>query len=259
MHRLLRLAALLLLPSVASAADLTTRAIEYRQGEAALEGYLAFEPGGAARKPGVVIFHDWMGISGGTRKVADELARLGYVALAADVYGKGVRPADAKEAGALAGRYKGDRGLLRARAQAALEALRKLPQVDGARVAAIGYCFGGTAALELGRAGADLSGIVTFHGGLGSPTPADGKNVKAKLLVLHGADDPFVPEAEVKGFEEEMRAAKVDWQLVKYSGAVHSFTNPEAGSDNSKGAAYNASADRRSWQAMRDFFGEVLR
>jgi dienelactone hydrolase len=131
--------------------------------------------------------------------------------------------------------------------------------VDGARLAAIGYCFGGTAALELARSGALVAGVVTFHGGLGSPTPADARNIKAKVLALHGADDPYVPEAEVKGFEEELRAAGVDWQLVKYSGAVHSFTNPDAGGDNSKGAAYNATADRRSWEAMKAFFAEVLR
>jgi dienelactone hydrolase len=259
MNRILLLAVVLSTPLGGAAAELTTRTVEYRQGDAVLEGYLAFDPTGPARKPGVLVFHDWMGLSANTRRVADELARLGYVALAADVYGKGVRPADAKDAAAQAGRFKGDRPLLRARGAAALAALRALPQVDGARVAAIGYCFGGTSALELGRAGADLNAIVSFHGGLATPTPADARNLKAHLLVLHGADDPFVPEAEVKAFEEEMRAAKVDWQLVKYSGAVHSFTIPDAGGDNSKGAAYNAVADRRSWQAMRSFFGEVLK
>jgi dienelactone hydrolase len=259
MTRNLLLALTVALPAAATAANLTSRSFEYRQGDAVLEGYLSFDPSGAEKKPGVVVVHDWMGVSANTRRVADELARLGYVALAADAYGKGIRPKDAKEAAIQAGKLKEDRALLRARVNAALDALRRQPNVDGARVAAIGYCFGGTAALELARSGADLRGVVTFHGGLSSPTPADARNIKAHVLVLHGADDPYVQEAEVKGFEDEMRAAKVDWQLVKYSGAVHSFTIPDAGSDNSKGQAYNAVADRRSWEAMKAFFAEVMK
>ena len=154
--------------------------------------------------------------------------------------------------------YKGDRPLLRARAQAALTELLKQPQTDPTRVAAIGYCFGGTTVLELARSGAPLTGVVSFHGGLDTPTPQDAKNIKAKVLALHGADDPFVPPMQVSGFEKEMTEGKVDWQLVKYSGAVHAFAIPSAGNDNSKGAAYNATADRRSWQAMKDFFGEIF-
>ena len=253
------LLAMTLLPAAVSAADLTTRTVEYRQGDAVLEGVLTFDPAGPARRPGVVVVPDWMGVGARARESAERLARLGYVALVADVYGKGVRPANGKEAGALTGKYKGDRPLLRARVNAALAELVRQPNVDPARVGAIGYCFGGTAALELARSGAPVAGVVTFHGGLGSPTPADAKQIKGKVLALHGADDPYVPEAEVKGFEDEMRAGGVDWQLVKYSGAVHSFTNPDAGSDNSKGAAYHAAADRRSWEAMKDFFAEALR
>lgn len=261
-HRLPRLLAPLamaLLPAAAPAAELTTHAVEYRHGEVVLEGWLAFDPAGPARRPGVVVVPHWLGVGPHAKDSAQRLARLGFVALVADVYGKGVRPASAKEAGPLAGRYKEDRPLLRARVLAALAELRRQPNVDPARLAAIGYCFGGTAALELARAGAPVAGVVSFHGGLASPTPADARQIKGKVLVLHGADDPFVPEAEVRGFEEEMRAAGVDWQLVKYSGAVHSFTDPEAGVDNSKGAAYNAVAERRSWEAMKAFFAEVLR
>jgi dienelactone hydrolase len=258
MTRTLLLAMTVALPT-AALAEITTRTVEYKQGDTVLEGYLAFDPAGPARKPGVIVVHDWMGVGQNTRRSTEALARLGYVALAADVYGKGIRPKDGKEAAALAGKFKGDRALLRARLAAALEELRRQPNVDGARLAAIGYCFGGTAALELARSGASLAAVVTFHGGLGTPTPADAKNIKAHVLALHGADDPYVPEAEVKAFEDEMRAAGVDWQLVKYSGAVHSFTIPDAGSDNSKGAAYNAVADRRSWEAMKAFFGEVLK
>jgi len=252
------LLAMALLTSTARA-EIVTRTVEYKAGDATLEGLLVQETGGPARKPGVVVVHDWMGVGPYTRGRAEQLARLGYVAFVADVYGKGVRPTSPKEAGEQAGKFKRDRPLLRARMLAALAELRKQPNVLPGKVAAIGYCFGGTAALELARAGADLAGVVSFHGGLDSPTPADARAIKAKVLVLHGADDPFVPQAEVLAFEEEMRGGGVDWTLVKYSGAVHAFTIPGAGQDNSKGAAYNATADRRSWQAMRDFFDEVLK
>ncbi len=147
---------------------------------------------------------------------------------------------------------------MRARAGAGLDVLRKHPQADTSRLAAIGYCFGGTTVLEMARGGADLACVVSFHGGLDTPTPEDAKQIKGKVLVLHGADDPLVPAKQVADFEDEMRKAKVDWQLVAYGGAVHSFTNPGAGNDNSKGAAYNAKADVRSWQAMRDLFAELF-
>jgi dienelactone hydrolase len=180
------------------------------------------------------------------------------VAFACDIYGKGIRPTAMPDAVAQAGKYKGDRALLRKRVNAGLETLLKQEGVDKKRVAAIGYCFGGTSVLELARSGADVSGVVSFHGGLSSPTPEDAKNIKAKVLALHGADDPNVPPAEVAAFEKEMRDAKVDWQLVAYGGAVHSFTDKSAGNDNSKGAAYNEKADRRSWEAMKDLFAEIF-
>jgi dienelactone hydrolase len=176
-----------------------------------------------------------------------------------DIYGKGVRPKNGQEAGEQAGKFKSDRALLRARINAALDVLRKNEHVDPKRIAAIGYCFGGTTVLELARSGADIAGVVSFHGGLDTPTPADAKHIKCKVLALHGADDPYVPPAQVAAFEKEMTDAGVDWQLIKYSGAVHAFTNPEAGNDNSKGAAYNERADQRSWEAMKLFFAEIFR
>lgn len=260
----MRLATAALLAVTAVSPALATAAVEgqpfeYKQGEAALEGYLARDPAATGLRPAVLLVHDWMGVGPNVKRRADQLAALGYVALAADIYGKGVHPKDGKEAGALAGKFRsGDRALLRARVNAALDALRRVPGVDPARVAAIGYCFGGSTVLELARSGADVRGVVSFHGGLGTEHP-DASKVKAKVLALHGADDPFVPPAEVAAFEDEMRKGGVDWQLVKYSGAVHSFTIPDAGGDNSKGAAYNAVADRRSFQAMRDFFDEILK
>jgi dienelactone hydrolase len=137
--------------------------------------------------------------------------------------------------------------------------LRTRPQVDQARIAAIGYCFGGTVVLELARGGANLRGVVSFHGGLATPNPEYARNIKGKVLVLHGADDPFESSAEISAFQEEMREARVDWQMVYYGGAVHSFTNPESGKAGIKGVEYNELADHRSWQAMRDFFEEIFK
>lgn len=240
-------------------AKVKTEVVEYKQGDTVLEGYLAYDAAKVKKgAPGILLVHDWMGNGPFAKKRAEQLAELGYVALAADIYGKGIRPANVDEAGKLAGKYKTDRLLLRERALAGLNFLKSLRQVDAAKLGAIGFCFGGTTVIEAARAGADLKGVVSFHGGLDSPTPADGKNIKAKVLALHGADDPYVPAKDLAAWEDEMRKSGVDWQLVKYSGAVHAFTNPDAGTDNAKGAAYNATADRRSLEAMKDFFKEVL-
>lgn len=247
------LAALLCCANLAFAGE----ALEYKSGGETLEGYLATPMTKRLNNPAVLIVHDWMGLSDATRKKADEMADLGYVALAVDVYGKGVRPKDPKEAGALAGKYKGNVKLLRERMQAALETLKKNPTIDPSNIVVFGYCFGGTAALELGRAGADVKGIVSFHGGLATPKPGDAKNIKGKVLVLHGAVDPHVKPAEVSAFQKAMDKAGVDYQLIAYSGAVHAFTSKEAGNDPKKGAAYNEVADRRSWEHFKDFLNEV--
>lgn len=239
-------------------AALVKKNVDYKDGATALEGYLVYDDAKKGAHPGVLVVHNWMGLTDETKSKADALAKLGYVAFAADIYGKGVRPKTPDEAGKLAGKYKGDRALLRERAKAGLDALKSQKIVDGKRLAAIGYCFGGTTAIELGRSGADLKSIASFHGGLDSPTPADGKNIKAKVLVLHGADDPFNPAPDVAAFQDEMRKSGVDWQMISYGGAVHSFTEKGAGTDNSKGAAYNEAADHRSWQALQDFFKETL-
>jgi len=249
---------LALLFSLGARAAVRSETIAYRDGDAALEGYLAYDDAAKGTRPGVLVVHDWMGISDETRRRCQMLAAEGFVAFAADVYGKGVRPANAQEAGALAGKFKGDRALYRQRLAAGLEVLRTQGRVDPRRLAAIGYCFGGTGVLELARSGADVRGIVSFHGGLDSPRPEDGKAIRCKVLVLHGADDPFVPAADLAAFQDELRKAGVDWQMVSYGGAVHAFTNPGAGNDNTKGAAYNAAADRRSWEAMRAFFAEIF-
>ena len=240
-------------------AEVRTTAVEYKHGDTVLEGLLAWDDALPGKRPGVLVVHEWWGRNDYINSRAEKLAALGYVAFALDMYGKGVVAKDPKEAGALAGKIRGDGALMRERATAGLEVLRRDERVDPTKIAAIGYCFGGTVALELARSGAELAGVVSFHGGLATKAPAEKGKVKAKVLVLHGADDPHVPVADVTAFEEEMRAAGVDWQVVSYGGAVHAFTNPAAGSDPSKGAAYNEAADRRSWEAMQAFFREVLK
>jgi len=256
---LLLLAPLAFLAAGSAQAGLHTEVVEYRQGETTLEGYLAYEDSTQIRRPGIIVIHDWMGPNPYVHRRAEQLASLGYIAFAIDMYGQGVRPKDSKEAAALAGIYRADRQLMRARANAGLEVLIRHRLTDGLRIAAIGYCFGGGTALELARAGAEVAGVVSFHGNLDTPNPADAKNIKGKVLVLHGADDPFVPPQQVSAFQEEMRQAKVDWQMVIYGGAVHAFTNPGAGEDPTKGVAYNERADRRSWEAMKLFFSEIFR
>ena len=252
-------ALVLLLGGLGLRAEIKSEVIDYKQGETVCEGVLVYDAALQGRRPGVLIAHQWKGLTAYEKKRAQMLAQLGYVVFCADVYGKGVRADNAQDAAKLAGKYKADRPLLRARINAAFEQLKKQPRVDASKLAAIGYCFGGTTVLELARSGAEVAGVVSFHGGLNTPTPADARQIKGRVLALHGADDPFVPPAEVAGFEEEMRKAQVDWQLAAYGGAVHSFTDWNAGNDNSKGSAYNEKADRRSWEAMKVFFAELFK
>lgn len=247
-----------LLVPFSALAVLRTQVVEYKQGDTVLEGYLAYDDAITTRRPGVMVVHEWTGIGDYVKKRTEQLAQMGYVAFAADIYGKGIRPSNPKEAGAQAAIYRGNRPLLRDRANAGLAVLQKNPLVDANRIAAIGYCFGGGTVLELARSGAPVAGVVSFHGNLDTPNPADAKNIKGKVLVLHGAIDPYVPPAQVAAFEKEMNEAGVDWQLISYGGVVHSFTNPEAGNDKSKGAAYDALADRRSFAAMKVFFDELF-
>jgi dienelactone hydrolase len=212
--------AAVLIPATKVMAEVKTETVEYKQGDTVLQGYLSYDTAVKGKRPAILIAHDWMGLSEYQKSRAEQLAALGYVALAADVYGKGVRPANAQEASTEAGKYYKDRDLMRARMRAGLDFLSAQAVADPSRMAVIGYCFGGACALELARSGAPLKAVVTFHGSLNNPKPDDARNIKAKVLVLHGADDPFVKQDEVKAFMDEMRAAGVDWQLVQYSGAV---------------------------------------
>ena len=233
--------------------------VEYKAGDTICEGMVVYDDAFKSRRSGIIIAHQWKGLTAYERMRAELLAVRGHVVMCADVYGKGVRPDNPKDAAATAGQYKDDRNLLRARINAALAYFSRHRLVRADQIAAIGYCFGGTTVLELARSGAAVKGVVSFHGGLSTPTPEDAKNIKAKVLVCHGADDPFVPAEEVQAFQKEMRDAKVDWQFVAYGNAVHSFTDTLAGNDNAKGAAYNKDADVRSWRELKLFLDEVLR
>jgi dienelactone hydrolase len=255
---LLSLALVAAATASAQSPSVKSKSVDYAVDGAQMEGYVAYDDAKKGPQPGILIVHDWMGLGKFAKDKADELAKQGYVAFAVDIYGKGVRPQNAEEAGKAATKFKDARNDLRARIRAGYDKLTSMSQVDPKRIVVMGYCFGGTTALELARSGAPLAGTVSFHGGLSTPTPTDAKNIQGRVLVLHGADDPFVPPAEVGAFKDEMAKAKVNMEFVAYKGSVHSFTNPAAGNDNSKGAAYNADADRASWAAFQKFLGEVV-
>lgn len=237
--------------------EVVTQAVEYAAGDLVCEGFHAFDKKVEGRRPAVLIVHQWTGLSDHEKERAVMLAELGYNVLALDVYGKGVRP-QPPEAGKVAGQFKQDRELLRSRLKAGLEALVADERTDADRVAVIGYCFGGMGAVELARSGAKLVGAVSFHGSLDSPTPADGKRIRCEILALHGDADPFVPKNDVAAFEKELQDAKVSYELVRYPNAVHAFTQKGAGDDPSKGAAYDAAADKASWEEMKKFFARVM-
>ena len=243
--------------SLFSNAELKKEVVEYKDGKEIYEGYLVYDDAFQGRRPTVLIAHQWMGITDHERSVAEKLAQSGYVAFVMDVYGKGVRPQNTDEAAKLATQLKTDVKLFRKRQKAALDFITKKKNVDKKSLVISGYCLGGTAALEAARAGFKIAGAVSFHGGLSTPNPKDAKKIKTKVLVLHGNVDPLVPPAEVEGFFKEMNAAKVDYQFVAYSDAVHAFTQLSAGNDPSKGFAYNKKADQRSWAAFMNFLDEV--
>lgn len=230
---------------------------DYKEGSTTLEGYVA-APAGSTKRPVVLIVHDWNGQDEYERGRARQIAELGYIGFAVDIYGKGVRPKNQQESSAEATKYYSDNALLRRRLQAAVDFAKTLPNADTSRMAIMGYCFGGSSSLEAARMGAPVLGAISFHGGLETQNPAKPGALKAKILVLHGADDPFVPADHVAKFQEEMRTAKADWQFVGFGNAVHSFTEPSAGNDNSRGAAYNADADRRSWSMTKAFLAEIF-
>ena len=253
-----KLLLLSLLTTNVAMAKIVTKKVEYKSasGDKVFEGIVAYDDAKKGNRPGVMIVHNWMGVSAETESKAIETAKLGYVAFAGDMFGKDTRPKDRTEAGKFSGALKADIPLLRERALLAVEELKKQKFVDPKKIFVSGYCFGGTAALEVARSGADILGAISFHGGLGTKTPEDAKNIKGHIQVHHGAIDPNVKAEEVTAFLKEMNDAKVTYQFNAYSGAVHSFTEKAAGDEISKGSAYNELADKRSWEAYKDFLAE---
>jgi dienelactone hydrolase len=236
-----------------------THDIDYRAEAVNLRGYLAFDETAAGPRPGVLVFHEGVGLGEFAMARARMLAELGYVALAADMFGDRRRARNLQEVVKLVGDLRNEPEKLRARGSAALTTIAALPQVDANRMGAIGFCFGGSVVLELARDGADLRAAVSFHGVLATRMPAASGKVKASVLVCTGADDPLAPPEQVKAFEDEMRGAGVrDWQVISYGNTLHGFTNPAADGSMMRSALYSAQADRRSWASMRSLFDEVL-
>ena len=234
-----------------------TRTIDYQDGEVDLQGYLAWDDAVEGKRPGVMIAHAWAGRSDFENGKAEELAKLGYVGFALDNFGKGILGRNTEENNALIQPFLDDRAMLQGRLQIALDVLKGLDEVDASRVAAIGFCFGGLCVLDLARTGTDLAGVVSFHGLFGSPGNTAGNKIKAKVLALHGWDDPMAPPDQVVSLAEELSSMGADWQLHGYGNTMHAFTNPQA-NDPDFGTVYNPDADRRSWNAMQNFLSEIF-
>lgn len=230
----------------------------YKDAEQVLLGYKIAAVNSSDQKPGVLILPAWRGIDKLSKDTAEKLSKMGYYVFIADIYGKGNYPKDNKEAGKIAGYYKKEHQAYQKRIRLALDQLI----ASGANkdnIVVIGYCFGGSGAIEAARAQLNIKGIVSFHGGLGKDSQRPTTPITTKLLICHGADDPFVPQEEILAFQKEMKDTQADYQMIYYANAVHSFTNPESGDDNSKGAAYNEKADKRSFEHFKLFLNEVLK
>lgn len=234
-----------------------TQTFDYRDGEALLEAYVAYKDNGVP-KPVVLIAHDWSGRREFACKMAERIAAMGYIGFALDMYGKGVygKDGDIEGNGALMAPFASDRAILRQRINAALQAGRSLPQADASRVAAMGFCFGGMCVLELARSGADVKGVISIHG-IFAPGNVSNQSISAKILCLHGHDDPMVPPEQVLAFEQEMTAAKVDWQMHVYGGTMHAFTNPVANNPGF-GTVYSEMAANRTYQSLANFLEEIF-
>ncbi len=243
-------------------AAVTGKVVEYRAGKTVLKGYLAYDDGVAEKRPGVLVVHEWWGHNEYARKRARMLAELGYTALAVDMYGDGKQAAHPEDAGKFSTEVKRNMANAKARFVAAMDLLKGQKTVDPERIAAIGYCFGGSIVLDMARMGVDLDGVVSFHGSLSTSNPAKRGVVKAKVLVCNGADDPFVSQAQVAQFKKEMKDAGVDFKFKSYKGAKHAFTNPDADNNGRKfnlPLAYSGRADRASWSDMKKFLDRVLK
>jgi dienelactone hydrolase len=251
----LSLAAVLAAPA---AAEVKTKEVTYTHDGKTFRGYLAWDDAATGKRPGVLVLHEWWGLEEYEKGRAKQLAELGYVAFAADMYGEGKvvnHPDDARK---MATELRENVEIWRGRAQAALDVLKKDERVDAQKLAAIGYCFGGSTALQLAYTGADLDAVVTFHSSLPTPTPEQARAIKGRILVCHGADDKFIPEESIQKFKDALDAAKVNYRIETYPGAVHSFTVPTADERKVPGLAYNAEADKKSWASMKALFDQVF-
>jgi dienelactone hydrolase len=250
-------AALLVLAPEAEAA-VKTKAIEYKQGDTTLQGFIAWDDAKKDKRPGVLVVHEWFGHNQHARDQAIRLAKAGYVGFALDMYGKGKVAKHPDDAQKFMAEATNDAATMNARFDAALAELKKDPRVDPTKVAAIGYCFGGAVVLGQARAGEDLQAVATFHGALATKTPAEAGKVKPRILVNTGAEDPMIPPDQVEAFKKEMEAAGAKAEVISYPGAKHSFTNPDADKAKSKAVAYDAKADKASWEATMKMFKEVF-
>src|SRR5438093_10623322 len=239
-------------------ARVQTREIEYRQGDTVLKGFVAWDDAVQGKRPGVLVVHEWWGLNDHAKNQARRLAEAGYVGFALDMYGDGKVTTHPQDAQGFVAEVTKDPAVLAARFNAALAQLKQDPHVDTTRLAAVGYCFGGAVVLGMARAGADLAAVVTFHGALATKAPAQPGTVKARVLVLTGGADPFVPPEQVEAFKREMQAAGVRVEVISYPGAKHAFTHPDAGQYGMAQLAYDAEADRQSWAAMLKLFKEVF-
>ena len=240
-------------------AKLVSKDVDYTDEKGtALQGYLVYDDSIHGKRPGVLVVHDWRGMTSYAKMRTDMLAKLGYLAFAVDIYGKDVRPTTVDEYKKQTAIYKGDRNLFRERERAAYQFFLKEPLLDTSKIAAIGYCFGGTGVMEMAWDGLDLKGVVSFHGGLDAQPLSPGATIKPKVLNLCGADDPFEKPEDMRAYEQQLRDNNVDYQIVYYGHAVHTFTDPASDAANIPGSKYNAAADHRSWQAMQDFFNEIF-
>ena len=239
-------------------AELQSREVPYQDGDVKLAGYLVWDDAITGKRPGVLVVHEWWGLNDYAKKRAEMLAKMGYIAFAADMYGVGHVTTHGDEAGAWMKQITANIDLWQHRANLALDALKSSPETDPGKLAAIGYCFGGATVMQLAYSGADVKGVVSFHGSMPPATPEQAARIHAKVLVEHGAADGFIPPERLTAFQKALEDAKVDWRMTAHGGAVHGFTNPDAGKANMPGVAYDEKADRRSWQEMQEFFKELF-
>ena len=249
-----------LLPFIVQA-EVITKEVDYSDGETKMKGYIAYDDSVKGKRPGIIVVHEWWGHNDYAKRRARMLAKLGYSAIALDMYGNGKTASHPKDAGMFSGEVKKNMNVAEKRFMAAYKLLQEQDNIAKDKIAAIGYCFGGGIVLEMARRGVDLDGVVSFHGSLGTKEPASIGKVKAKVLVLNGKADPFVKNESITAFKKEMKAAKVDFKFINYSGAKHAFTNPEADELGNKfkiPLAYNAKADKKSWSEMKRFLTNIF-